>query len=733
MATNDQIFDEEQAHLHDIYQQIVEIRDELEENLKTKHAQAAQDLRDMSEEVKVNFSSWDETMETLAAIETLNSVIDVYNQVHDFDVERLRRTLVLLNQPYFAKVRLKMRPNRPARDIYIGTVGLTDKDSNPLIVDWRSPVAETYYNQETGPTSYLVDGKPRHVELELRRQFDIVANKLNSYFDTTVAIQDSLLLSTLKKQHTEKLKAITATIQREQNEVVRHKDVGALLVNGIAGSGKTSVLLQRIAYLFYTQRENLSPDQIYLFTPNDVFSRYINNVLPSLGEANPQTFTWRAFVASRGLKDRSDGADGAVERLDTLERTLASTTLEDDDFQEIRMGDRVLLKASQVASAARKFANFPPGPRFCALTKDELHTRLERKLSTLANNEDVQEEMLALDVDEQIRIFGELINPNTEEETKALARTFVEDRYGAAHDTIDRTDWLRIDRIGARMLDGKTLSAAEWLYLKILIARDEAKDARYVMIDEVQDYTSTQLKVLARYFAHAHFLLLGDANQTIMEGRASFSEIRAIFKQTHHEVDTVALPTSYRSTPEITQLFMSMVDPDDAVHATSVQESGKLPRIIEAPTREKYLAALAEICASAQKADQLTALIAQDGGRAHWLGRQLGIDVLHQSDSLPEKGVVLMDLALAKGLEFDAVVVVDAQAEVFADTPLARRRLYTAISRAMHEVTLVSQGPLSPLLASYAAAHDAAGDATTHDAAGASGDATHNNARKEAE
>ncbi len=148
---------------------------------------------------------------------------------------------------------------------------MTDEHKRPLIVDWRSPVAETYYNQEMGPTSYQVDGRTRTVNLLLRRQFDITRDTLNSYFDTTVAIEDSLLLGALKKHHSEKLAAITATIQREQNAVIRHEDVPVLLVSGIAGSGKTSVLLQRVAYLFYQERKTLSADQIFLFTPNDVF------------------------------------------------------------------------------------------------------------------------------------------------------------------------------------------------------------------------------------------------------------------------------------------------------------------------------------------------------------------------------------------------------------------------------------------------------------------------------
>ena len=169
---NDPVFEEEQAHLSSLYQKLLQMRDAISADLESSHAGAAQDLITMSEEVRLDFGGADETMETLAAIETLNSVIDAYNQYHDFNVDKLRRVMLLLMQPYFAKVKLQMRPGRPPRDVYIGAAGMTDERSIPLVVDWRSPVAETYYNQEMGPTSYSVDGKVRTVNLDLRRQFE---------------------------------------------------------------------------------------------------------------------------------------------------------------------------------------------------------------------------------------------------------------------------------------------------------------------------------------------------------------------------------------------------------------------------------------------------------------------------------------------------------------------------------------------------------------------------------
>ena len=700
---DDPIFQQEQAHLTELYAKLTQIRDDISAELERTHATSVRDLLEMSEEVNVDVldlddPNYDDLAEAAASIEALNSIIDAYNQFHDVNTDKLRRVMLLLLQPYFAKVTLEMRPGRPPRDVYIGAAGMTDERSRPLVVDWRSPVAETYYNQQMGPTSFEVDGRTRNVNLTLRRQFDIVRDRLNMYFDTTVAIQDSLLLGALKKHHTEKLQAITATIQREQNEVVRHEDVPVLLVNGIAGSGKTSVLLQRIAFLLYRNRKTLRADQVWLFTPNSVFENYIDTVLPSMGEANPQTFTWRAFVSAQGAGERDLGEGSDPDTLLRMEELAHGLVIEEDDLREIRVDGVALLKQGQVKSAVEKFSEFEVGPRFTALVKEELHDRLNRRLSQMAKDEELQEEMLGLDVEQQVEIFGETILADDDDETLAYAKRFVEARYASAHDEIERLAWLRFDRIGMRLLGQKALSATEWLWLRLIFTGVGERDARFVMIDEVQDYTVTQLMVLARYFSRAHFLLLGDEHQAIYEGTASFEQIAEIFRQTHGSVDECRLLTSYRSSPEITALFTGLLDEREQLRLTSVQRPGVEPVIRSFAEKDAYLAALRE--AVAEPGEGLTAVVAESDARVNWLSKQLGdaAKVIRGDVSLPARGVVLMPLRVAKGLEFDHVIVPDAQAEVYPDTPLARRRLYTALSRAMHRVTVLAQGEMTPLL-----------------------------------
>jgi DNA helicase-2/ATP-dependent DNA helicase PcrA len=696
----DQAFEEEQQHLSAVYRKLEGIASELEGKIAKTEAEAAKQLSDMREERTLDFTDYENVMETAAELQSRNAEIDSYNRANQVNVEKYHRAQLLMRQPYFAKVRLRLRPGAPARDIYLGSAGMTDESSRHFIVDWRSPVAEVYYNQESGETSYEANGRTIHVNLEQRRQFDIDRDVLKAYFDTTVAIEDPLLLAALSHQHSEKMQAITATIQKEQNEVVRHDDVPALLVQGIAGSGKTSVLLQRIAFLFYRERENLRPDQVYLLTPNPVFGSYIDEVLPNMGESNPRLFTWHDFLEKMGLADHGMGTDTTADELRAIDAAVPGFRLRPEHFCEIREDGELLVKASQVRSAVEKFGHLPLGSHLAALVTDELHDRLNARLGQLAGDEKTKAAVLDMDPVEQQRVFGETLNPQSDEELADYAKRYVNYRFGAAHDQIEDARWLNIDRIGREILGTPHLSSTAYLYTKIAATGITRRDARYVMIDEVQDYTGAQLMVLARYFNKAHFLLLGDPNQAIKEGTATFDEIRSIFAEVRGQVDECKLMTSYRSSPEITDLFTRLMDSREAMNVSSVQHAGTPAGIHAYEDADEYLAALKDAVEAATSEPGLCAIIAADRSRTKWLAKQLGetATYIHGQMSLPAEGVVVLDLSTAKGLEFDHVIIPDAQPQAYPDTPLAKRRLYTALSRATHKVTVLAQGELTSLL-----------------------------------
>ena len=481
-SANDPVFIAEQEHLSKTYQTLVSMQKSIVARMEKTAATAENYKRTMADEATSNFASEGEAQETYIEYANLNSVIDTLNQSQQVDAEKLSNIELLKPQPYFAKVSLQFKPNTNPKDIYIGNAGISDDSYHRLIVDWRSPVAEVYYNQSNGPTSYEANGRTIKCDLKLRRQFDLSENTLNAYFDTTVAIQDELLLRSLSQQRTSQMSAITTTIQKEQNEVIRHEDVPALLVNGIAGSGKTSVLLQRIAYLFYQNRDTLNPEQVYLITPNPVFRSYIDNVLPDMGEKNPHILTWKEFadyvVPEGRVFNRIHTSLDVLKRIDEAIKDLKFT---ENDFRDITLKGVTLISANQINKIANRYKKVPAGPRLITLIREELEDRFESRLGQMAGTAQFQDEVSALNYNQQLALFGEPAQMDTEEQAKSYTLTYLNYRFGEARTTIQLNHWVRVDRIAKRLLSIDNLSFMEWLYMKIActgLCNDEARFRR---------------------------------------------------------------------------------------------------------------------------------------------------------------------------------------------------------------------------------------------------------------
>ncbi|MDR0690549.1 MAG: AAA family ATPase, partial [Streptococcaceae bacterium] len=290
-------FKAEQEHLHTIYKELLVVKEEAEKILKQHHKEGSKLMAMMKDGLNRDVSSYSNQLETFSAIEIKNREIDQLNMKHDRWASRLDAVNRLLKEPYFGRIDLEFENENEMATFYLGVNSFRTLEDEDRVIDWRAPIAELYYNQDLGKTSYAIQDDDRvHVNLTLRRQFNLKKDQLIDYYDTSVAINDELLLQALTSNSSEYMQDITATIQKEQNEIIRDIKSRVLLVNGIAGSGKTSAVLQRIAYLLYQYRQDLVPDDVILLAPNLTFMNYISKVLPNLGEKNPNNFTMHQLI-----------------------------------------------------------------------------------------------------------------------------------------------------------------------------------------------------------------------------------------------------------------------------------------------------------------------------------------------------------------------------------------------------------------------------------------------------
>ncbi len=673
------IFEKEQEHLNRTYDKLLEMKDKLESQISELNKKAVEDKNDIRDNMRFDYADIETTMETLTELEVWNRYIDTYNVESSSLSKRLATVNKLLQSPYFAKIQLQFDPSEEPENYYIGRAAISENGYDQMIVDWRSPVAEVYYNQETGPTHYTVEDREIPVDLKLRRQFDLEKNKLNAYFDTQIAIEDPMLIKSLSQAHSDKMQAITSTIQKEQNTVIRYPDVPVLLVDGIAGSGKTSVLLQRIAYLFYQKRKTLRPDQVCLMTLNPVFRDYIDNVLPDLGETNPLTITWREYLEMVSVPfsfDETDYTD--AESLNKIHDTLPTLVPEVEDFFDITQRTSVVMTKSEVLSLVNKFSKFPMGVRLFQTSSDELEQRVKNALHNMdKDNESESDSVAKSDSAEDNRL---------------------ENDYGGALSEIRHFGWINFTHIAQRILGHSQITAAEWLYTKMELTGECDRNMRYVMIDEVQDYTKAQLMVFKKYYPNARLLLLGDEYQAIREGTISFKEIEEMAGEEGKEFVSLPLMTSYRSSPEITDMFASILPEEKKMLVSSVKRPGEKIYVKACNSDSEYYDELKSHIAKLQGKDGLTAVIFRDQYSLERISATLGNDApitISEHDALPKEGAFMIELALAKGLEFDNVILADVDTKSYPDTDLGKHCLYTAISRATRHLVVLSKGEMS--------------------------------------
>ncbi len=295
---------QEQKRVESVMQVIKDHISKLEEETTQHRNEVVHIRKHFWDEIKVNLDTFDDFLETIIGLRQEAQALSVSQSSHKHASKRLTTLRRMKEVPYFGRIDFLEEGNPTQEHIYIGISTLTDESGEYfLIYDWRAPVSSIYYDYQPGPAQYVTPGGTIQGILEKKWQYLIRGGVLQSMFDTSLTIGDEVLQQVLGNGTDKHMHNIVATIQQEQNRIIRHDRGRLLIVHGAAGSGKTSAALQRIAYLLYKYRDHLNADQIILFSPNSMFNSYVSNVLPELGEENMQQVTFQEYLDHRLSKE----------------------------------------------------------------------------------------------------------------------------------------------------------------------------------------------------------------------------------------------------------------------------------------------------------------------------------------------------------------------------------------------------------------------------------------------
>lgn len=693
----------EEAYLKNVYQKLIDKKNELRESMDTAKIEGNQSLKEMAGELRLNFDSYLDNLDTFSMIEMKNREIDQMNIKQKNAENQLAKIERLLKSPYFGKVVVDFLDNEPKESFYIGTANFTDDADENLVYDWRSPIAELFYNNMIGPSSYTVRQNKIDTVIKERRQFLLERDRLVKFFDTSVAIQDDVLLEVLGQDETNEMKAITATIQSEQNTIIRDVKSQNILVNGVAGSGKTSAIMQRIAYLFYLYRDTMTSDDLLILSPNHRFIDYISNVLPSLGERNPLNLTIIQLVSQLSAEE-IEGEEAYFKRITGENVSEQTERLRSKKFiDNLKQSDPLFLDHPNFIRGLTKngktvlskktiekiYEKVPAHPKLIDRlqeTKKALMSEWKNHLLKQAKSPAVQNQVLSLTEDRQLELFGKLISDDSEQSIAAYARKLLQKKYRKITRQIEEMAWVDEHQLFERIYEKRYGSAYAWQPTRtvdeaviilairhLLVEKVNVPAFRYLLIDEVQDYTLAQLGLLIELFPKTHFTLVGDENQAIFNSSTTFADIMRCFDDYHLPIHRYDLRNSYRSSGAITELFKTYAVDQEKIDIVSIRPQGKEPEYRSFRSSEELLKILAEILVSLK--GEKAAVITQTEEETQTLQESI------KKNSYGLENCQIIPLSLAKGLEFDHVILYPFEND--GDEQRRRRQMYTAISRGM--------------------------------------------------
>lgn len=784
----------EQERLDQVREKLKERIEDLEPVVTGLSDQAAEIRKRFWEEVTVNTSTDEEFEETFYTIKQQAAVLSERERRHRLLTDQWKSINRLLPSPYFGRIDFQEDGLNQSEQIYIGVSSFIDEDGlSFLVYDWRSPIASLYYDYGLGSASYITPVGQITGSLELKRQYQIHNGQIRNMFDANLTIGDELLQQMLAKGADSQMKSIVSTIQKEQNEIIRNDQSRLLIVQGAAGSGKTSAALQRVAYLLYKNRDSLKADQIILFSPNPIFNSYVSSVLPELGEENMQQTTLQEYLEyslgpSLRLEDPFDQIEYVLSAQSTPnhEARLQGIKYKASDaflralhnyaqwleregmlFKGIRYRDRDLITAEQMRL---QFYSYDSSLRL-ANRVDLLQKWLLKELSLLEHKERraswVAEELNYLESEQYAEVFGELHKERevldlaehyaivgekirnkrrgdegdfdfAQREEDFLIQRIVKMSFKPLRQSVRKLSFIDVQGLYAQLfgdeityrektnedkipllwseickqtkekLDRLELfyeDATPYLYLRELIEGVRTNtEIRHVFVDEGQDYSPFQYEYLKKLFPRARMTVLGDFGQAIFTQATKLQGADSPLALLYGEDETslIRLVRSYRSTQEIVEFTKVLLSDESDI--VPFERSGPKPLLANLENGEKRDAQIVQdIRALKAEGFESIAVItktAAESRKAFESLRMQGIEALQLSTKNTvtfEKGAMVIPVYLAKGIEFDAVLIYEASPQAYSREN-ERKLLYTACTRAMHRLHLYSTGDWSPFV-----------------------------------
>ena len=745
----------EQKHLDNIMGQIKAREKSLKKSIKSAEGEARELNSHFFDDVKLDYDGYSTSMETALSIHQQQQLLSEREHAWQHSAKQLDTVERLEKRPYFARVDFKENGEDKPETIYIGLGSFADKDDHFLIYDWRAPISSIYYDGKLGKVTYNSPEGEITVDMTKKRQFMIEDGKIINMFDTNESIGDQMLLSVLSEKSSTQMKSIVTTIQREQNKIIRNTSADLLFVQGAAGSGKTSAILQRIAFLLYRYRGNLTSSDVIMFSPNQLFNDYIKNVLPEMGEQNMVQMTYWQFVARRlpGMNVESlfkqfedQTADTSISKFkdsvsffNLLTHYAKRLNKRGVIFKNIYFRDKKkpYFDKDKIKEIYYSFnENYSLANRIDA-TREELIKMLNRKITPETKRAWVARTIEGMSQQELNDLYD---RPDQEFESEAKEEAFlgrkivlaalkgVHKRILHNHFLNMRAQYLSFLRAVPKMVDLSKwdIDEDEWmkhvedvkdnfkkhdiamsdvsayLYLYDLVTgRRTDFEMRYTFIDEIQDYTPFQLAYLKYNFPRAKFTMLGDLNQAIFtkdEGCNLLKQISGLFDP--KKTDVVQLTKSYRSTKELTNFTKQILRQGEKIEAFN--RKGPKPVIWGRKTDEEAVAVLSNVLRDNEKHKMTTAVITKDLASAKFVHKMLEdrgekATLIATANQRLVDGTLIIPSYLAKGLEFDAVIMWGASKENYHrldETQL----VYTITSRAMYKLDIIYTGEKSPLL-----------------------------------